>query len=105
MAARTSGVRLIPEGDVFKHHKEAGPGYTQLHKQPYQIGYGKRASAYVHMAGTFVLWTAGREVWCITSEKRARMRGDGNIHWNNRSAHLPFRRSVALLRRRPCSPP
>ena len=50
----------------------------------------KRASAYVWIACTLVLWTA---------VKRARMRGDDDIHWANRSEHLLSRRLVARLSR------
>ena len=43
---------------------------------PIRWGAGKRASAYVRMAFTLVLWTAGRGAWSIASVKRARVRGD-----------------------------
>ena len=60
-------------------------------------GAGRRASAYVRMACTLVLWTAGRGAWSITSVKQARMREDDDIHGANRSEHLLSRRLVAPL--------
>ena len=35
------GVGVAPAGDVLRQHPEAGPGCTQLQKEPYQIGCGK----------------------------------------------------------------
>ena len=51
----------------------------------------------VRMACTLVLWNVGRGAWSIASVKRARMRGDDDIHWANRSEHLLYRRLVAPL--------
>ena len=33
-----SGAGVAPAGDVLRQHTEAGPGCTQLQKEPYHIG-------------------------------------------------------------------
>ena len=54
---------------------------------------------YVRMACILVLWTTGRGVWSIASEKEARMRGDNYILGANRLEHLLSRRLGAPLSR------
>ena len=54
---------------------------------------------YLRLVCTLGFRTAWRGAWSIASEERAPMRGDGDIHWANRSEYLMSRRLVAPLRR------
>ena len=63
------------------------------------MGCGKEGLCIRRMACTLVLWTTGRGAWSIASVKRARMRGDDDIHWANKSEHLRSRRLLAPMSR------
>ena len=92
------GGRHIPQGGTTQAERSTTSTLRQIGPVwEWAVGRAARCGRCTRRPGG--RWIAGRGAWSIAPVKRARMRGDDDMHWANRSEHLLSRRLVAPLSR------